>query len=154
VRRDRDRGGPKAIAFTDVMLLIRDGRRTGRCLSIGSAPVGWDQRPCIPLASQAHAGGMTDIHTAWSEVGDRLSSLGLKLQLHAEEELSDDEVGDRSALVRLLAAIDEATDAVTDAFHDEAVRTDAADLARAFAEAIEATARGVCDRVTNPSDRR
>ena len=56
---------------------------------------------------------------AWGEVGSRLSALGLKLQLHAQEELSD-----------------------------EAVRADAKDVATAVRTAVEATARELRERAT------
>lgn len=90
---------------------------------------------------------MTTTNEAWAEVGDRISALCLKLKLHAEEELTDDEVCERAGLHKLQAAVEQATDAIGDAYKDEAVRSDARDVARAVLEAVEATARGLRDRV-------
>lgn len=90
---------------------------------------------------------MTDTKTAWTQVGDHLSALCLKLKLHAEEELSDDEVCERAGLHKLQAVVEQATEAIGDAYKDEAVRSDARDVARAVLEAVEATARDLRNRV-------
>lgn len=90
---------------------------------------------------------MTDTRTAWSEVGDRLSALCLKLKLHAQEELSDDDVRDKAGLDKLRAVVEEIADAIGDAYDDEAVRADAKDMASAFVDAIDATVRDARDRL-------
>lgn len=90
---------------------------------------------------------MTTTNEAWAQVGDRISALCLKLKLHAEEELSDDEVFERAGLAKLQAVVKQATDAIGDAYEDEAVRTDARDVAQAVIAAVEATARDLRDRV-------
>lgn len=89
---------------------------------------------------------MTDPRQAWGEVADHLSALCLKLKLHAEEELSDDEIRAKAGLDRLAAVIDETVDAIEDAYEDEAVRSDAREMARSFVDAVEATFRDVGDR--------
>jgi hypothetical protein len=90
---------------------------------------------------------MADTKTAWAEVGDRLSALSLKLKLHAEEELSDEDVRKRSGVDKLSAVIEETAEAISDAYEDEAVRSDAKELARAFVDALDATMRDVEARV-------
>lgn len=90
---------------------------------------------------------MTDTRNAWGEVADHLSALCLKLKLHAEEELSDDDVREKVGLDRLSAVIDETVDAIEDAYEDEAVRGDAREMARSFVDAVEATMRDVGNRV-------
>jgi hypothetical protein len=80
---------------------------------------------------------MDDAKKAWTEVGDRLSALGLKLKLHAEEETSGEK--EASGLDRLKTSINEVLDAVGDAARDPAVREDAKSVATAFADAIDAT---------------
>lgn len=90
---------------------------------------------------------MTDTRTAWAEVGDQLSALCLKLKLHAQEELSDDDVRDKAGLDRLRAVIEETVEAISDAYEDEAVRSDARDMARAFVDALDATMRDARDRI-------
>ncbi len=91
---------------------------------------------------------MTDTKTAWTQVGDHLSALCLKLKLHAEEELSDDEVCERAGLDKLRSVIDETVEAITDAYADEAVREDARQLGRSFVAAVDATADELRTRVT------
>ena len=90
----------------------------------------------------------TSTKEAWGEVGNRLSALCLKLKLHAEEELSDEEVYEKVGLNRLRAPLEEAAEAITDAYQDEAVRADAKDVASAVLAAVESTARDVRTRVT------
>ncbi|MDY7101508.1 MAG: hypothetical protein S0880_10005 [Actinomycetota bacterium] len=90
---------------------------------------------------------MTDTRTAWTDVGDRLSALCLKLKLHAEEELSEDDVREAAGLEKLKAVFDEAIDAIGDAYEDEAVRADAKDLAVAFGDALDATISDARDRL-------
>ena len=82
---------------------------------------------------------MTDAKSAWEAVGDKLSSLGLKLKLHAEEEASDDSKEFTSALDRLTASINDVFDGLSNAARDPAVRDDARGIASAFADAVNAT---------------
>lgn len=89
---------------------------------------------------------MADTSTAWAEVGDRLSALFLKLKLHAEEELSDEEVRAKTGVDRLCAVVEETADALSDAYEDEAVRADAKDLLRAFTDAVDVTVREARER--------
>jgi predicted ArsR family transcriptional regulator len=90
---------------------------------------------------------MTDARTAWADVGDRLSALCLKLKLHAEEELTDDDIRSKTGLDKLRAVIEETADAIGDAYEDEAVRADAKDMARAFVDAVDATVQDARKRL-------
>lgn len=90
---------------------------------------------------------MTDTRTAWGEVGDHLSALLLKLKLHAEEELSDDDVREKCGLDRVSAVLEETAEAMSDAYEDEAVRADARELARSFVDAVDTTIREAQSRV-------
>lgn len=92
---------------------------------------------------------MTDTTTAWAEVGDHLSAFCLKLKLHAEEELSDEEVAAKSGLDKLRAAIDEAVAAAQEAYEDEAVRSDARAVGRSVVDAIDVTLRDVRERFSS-----
>jgi hypothetical protein len=82
---------------------------------------------------------MADAKKAWSDVGDRLSALGLKLKFHAEEELSDGDDETTSGFEKLKRSVTEALDAIGDAARDPAVREDAKSVGSAFADAIDAT---------------
>jgi hypothetical protein len=85
---------------------------------------------------------MTEARTAWADVCDRLDALALKLRLHAEEELVDDEddAGD-GTWTRLREAAGDVGDALEDAAADPAVRQDLRDLVTAMETATRATAR-------------
>lgn len=90
---------------------------------------------------------MTETRNAWTEVADQLSALCLKLKLHAEEELSDEEVRSKAGLERLGAVIDETVDAIEDAYEDQAVRDNAREMARSFLHAVDTTVREAGDRI-------
>lgn len=72
----------------------------------------------------------------WSEVGQRLESLGLKLKLHFEQ-TKDDTGGE--ALRKLRQDIRNAFEATGNAMHDDAVRTDVREVGLLFADAIAHT---------------
>jgi hypothetical protein len=82
---------------------------------------------------------MADPKKAWSEVGDAMSALGLKLKLHAEQEMSDDGKEFTSALERLAGTVNDIFEGVGSAVRDPAVRDDARSVAQAFAGAVDAT---------------
>lgn len=84
-----------------------------------------------------------DVKLAWGRVGDELSSLGLKLKLHMEQEREEHEAGDdsamREALDRLTQAIDDAADAVGNAAKDDAVRDNARNAGTRLIDAVTTT---------------
>jgi len=90
---------------------------------------------------------MTETTEAWSRVADRLSALALKLKLHAEEELSGDDLRSQVGLDKVRAVVNEAMDGIQTAYEDEAVRADARDAGQAFIDAIDATIRDVEQRL-------
>lgn len=90
---------------------------------------------------------MATATTAWNEVGDTLSALCLKLKLHAEETVSGGDAREQEGLDRLKAALDDAVEAIGDAYTDEAVREDARKLGRSFVAAVDATVADVRARV-------
>ncbi len=83
---------------------------------------------------------MADPKKAWGDVGDALSALGLKLKLHAKQELSEEEDKEfSSALQRLVSTVDDICDSIGNAARDPAVKDDARGVAQAFAGAVDAT---------------
>jgi hypothetical protein len=82
---------------------------------------------------------MTTANDAWSEATDRLAALGLKLQLHTEEELARNGVVVRDLAEQLGAGISSAADAVADACRDEAIRQDLRETGAAIAEAVRSS---------------
>ena len=69
--------------------------RSGRCSTVP-----------VP-AARSYTGVMADPKKAWSEVGDAMSALGLKLKLHTEQEMSDDGKEFTSALERLAGTVND-----------------------------------------------
>jgi hypothetical protein len=94
---------------------------------------------------------MTDPRDAWTDVGDRLSALALKLKLHAQEELSAEGATAADGLDKLRAVVSETMDALGDAYRDEAVRDDAREFGRSFIAAMDATSRAVQDKLRSQS---
>ena len=90
---------------------------------------------------------MDDSREAWGQVGDKLSAFLLKLKLHAQEELSEQDLKSMEGMDKLRTVINEAFEAMGDAYKDDAVRTDAKDAGRAFIAAMDATSRSVQDRL-------
>ena len=82
---------------------------------------------------------MTELRDAWTDVADRLSALGLKVKLHAEEELSDPDREVTDACGRVRSAVEEIADALGDASRDPAVRADVRAVADALATAVTET---------------
>ncbi len=81
-----------------------------------------------------------EVKQAWAKVGDELAGLGLKLKLHAEQELSDDDVREADdALERGGEALDAVVDAVQHAAGDPAVREDLAEAGRHLKSALSVT---------------
>lgn len=81
----------------------------------------------------------TDVRMAWGKVGDRMSALGLKLKLHAEQGFGDGNDEVTGALDRLAEAIDDAVETLTNTVTDEAVRHDVRDAGRSFVDAVATT---------------
>ena len=94
---------------------------------------------------------MTDAKAKWTDVGDQLNELGLKLKLHLEQAAPDGAQTDggpfRDALQGLADAVEQGFDALGNAARDEAVRADVKDAGRALVEALDATFEEVAERV-------
>lgn len=86
---------------------------------------------------------MADTSEAWARVADRLSALALKLKLHANEELSDEDLTSKVGFDKVRAVVNEAMDGIQSAYEDEAVRADARDARQALLDAVDATVRDI-----------
>jgi hypothetical protein len=82
---------------------------------------------------------MTDVRGSWSEVGDRIAALALKLKLHVEEERSERDGDVDDAIGRVRAQIDDVLDALGDATKDPGVRDDVKVVIERLGAAFEAT---------------
>jgi len=92
---------------------------------------------------------MTGPASRWSEVGEKLEALGLKLKLHFEQAGEPAEASD--AFRKLGAAAKEAFDAAGNAVRDDAVKADVKETGILFVEAMSASLAKVSE--TLRSDR-
>jgi Flp pilus assembly pilin Flp len=101
---------------------------------------------------------MTNSRQTWDELGSKLSSLGLKLKLHYEQEVDgdhdEDDPGVRRSLERIGEAIEDAFEALGNAVDDDAVRSDAKESAALLVDALNATFTEVGDELRNAVRRR
>ena len=74
---------------------------------------------------------MTEQSNQWSEVGERLEALALKLKLHFEQTGRREEIPD--AVERLRSSVSEAFEAAGNAVRDDAVKADVREAGRLFA---------------------
>jgi hypothetical protein len=86
---------------------------------------------------------MDDTKQAWSEAGEALSGLGLKLKLHYEQQRSEATEAERveveTAIERLTEVVREAFDAVGAAAKDPAVRDDVKHVGESVGQALSAS---------------
>lgn len=95
-----------------------------------------------------------DVKTAWTRVADELSSLGLKLKYHVEQEFADDDTPEvKAALKKLSDAVEDAAEAVGNAASDPAVREDLAEAGHRIVEAIGTTVSQAGDEIRTKLNR-
>lgn len=85
---------------------------------------------------------------AWAALGDQLEALGLKLQLHVQQETGA--AGDaattlKESLQRVGDALTHVFEGLDDAITDEAVRNDTKQAGRLLLEAVNTTFSSVAD---------
>jgi chaperonin cofactor prefoldin len=80
---------------------------------------------------------MSEQSNRWSDVGERLEALALKLKLHYEQTGRSEE--GPAAVDKLRNSVREAFEATGNAVRDDAVRADVREAGRLFVEAVSAT---------------
>jgi hypothetical protein len=80
---------------------------------------------------------MSDVGTRWSEVGERIEALALKLKLHFEQTGRSEE--SREPLQKLRDSVNEAFEAAGNAVRDDAVKSDVRETGRLFLDALSAS---------------
>jgi len=80
---------------------------------------------------------MSEVGSRWSEVGQRLEALGLKLKLHFEQSDRKEEIPD--TLQRLKASVTEAFESAGNAVKDDAVKADVRETGRLLLDAMSAS---------------
>lgn len=80
---------------------------------------------------------MSEQASRWSEVGERLEALALKLKLHFEQTDRQEEMPD--TIQKLRNSVTEAFEAAGNAVRDDAVRADVREAGRLFVDAVSVT---------------
>jgi hypothetical protein len=80
---------------------------------------------------------MSELKNRWSEVGERIEALALKLKLHLSQADRPNDAAD--PLQRLKEQVSEAFDAAGNAVRDDAVKADVRETGRLFLEAMSAS---------------
>ena len=81
-----------------------------------------------------------NVRAAWANVSDELTGLGLKIKLHLEQEMAEEDTDEvRTAFERLGEAIDDVIDAAENVVSDPAVREDVVTTGKKFAQALSTT---------------
>ena len=88
---------------------------------------------------------MSEQSNRWSEVGDKLEALALKLKLHFEQSDRRDETAD--TMEKLRSSVSDAFDAAGNAVRDDAVKADVREAGRLFVDAMSATFAKVSDEL-------
>ncbi len=88
---------------------------------------------------------MSDVGSRWSEVGERIESLALKLKLHFEQTGRAEE--STEPLQKLRESVTDAFDAAGNAVRDDAVKADVRETGRLFLDALSASLAKAADHL-------
>src|SRR5688572_1021498 len=92
---------------------------------------------------------MSDVGGRWSEVGERIEALALKLKLHFEQTGRPDESAE--PLQKLRESVNEAFDAAGNAVRDDAVKGDVRETGRLFLDALSPSLAKAADHLREKS---
>ncbi len=81
---------------------------------------------------------MSDVGSRWSEVGERIEALALKLKLHFEQTGRGDEAA-AEPLQKIRDSVTDAFEAAGNAVRDDAVKADVRETGRLFLDALSAS---------------
>ena len=95
---------------------------------------------------------MSEQSNRWSEVGEKLEALALKLKLHFEQSDRRDENAD--TMEKLRNSVSDAFDAAGNAVRDDAVKADVREAGRLFVDAMSATFAKVSDELKERAEGR
>lgn len=93
---------------------------------------------------------MSEQSSQWSEVGQRLEALALKLKLHFEQTGRRSDGSD--VIEKLRTSVNEAFEAAGNAVRDDAVRSDVRDAGRLFVDAVSGTFAKVSEDLKAKAD--
>jgi hypothetical protein len=81
---------------------------------------------------------MTDVGSRWSEVGERIEALALKLKLHFEQTGREEDAA-HEPLQKIKDSVTDAFEAAGNAVRDDAVKADVRETGRLFLDALSAS---------------
>ena len=90
---------------------------------------------------------MSEQTNRWSEVGERLEALALKLKLHFEQTKGNEANENAEAFEKLRNSVNEAFEAAGNAVRDDAVKADVKEAGRLFVDAVSVTFAKVSDNL-------
>jgi hypothetical protein len=93
---------------------------------------------------------MTDVGRRWSEVGERIEALALKLKLHFEQAGRPEEATD--PLRKVKEAVTDAFEAAGNAVRDDAVKADVRATGVLFLDALSASLAKAAERLRDKSE--
>jgi hypothetical protein len=88
---------------------------------------------------------MTPPSTHWTEVGEKLDALGVKLKSHFEQTGDSGEVSD--ALQKMKRAFTDAMESAGNAVRDDAIRADVKEAGRLFVDALSTSLAKVSENM-------
>jgi hypothetical protein len=94
---------------------------------------------------------MSDVGRRWSEVGERIEALALKLKLHFEQAGRTEEATD--PLRKIRDAVTDAFEAAGNAVRDDAVKADVRETGVLFLDAMSASLAKAAETLREKSDR-
>lgn len=93
---------------------------------------------------------MTDVGSRWSEVGERLEALALKLKLHFEQTGRTEE--GTEPLQKIKDSVTDAFESAGNAVRDDAVKADVRETGRLFLDALSASLAKAADSLREKTD--
>lgn len=93
---------------------------------------------------------MTDVGRRWSEVGERIESLALKLKLHFEQTGRTGEATE--PLQKIRDSVTDAFEAAGNAVRDDAVKADVRETGRLFLDALSASLAKAAESLREKGD--
>jgi hypothetical protein len=98
---------------------------------------------------------MTDVGSRWSEVGERIEALALKLKLHFQQTGRGEDAA-TEPLQKIRDSVTDAFDAAGNAVRDDAVKADVRETGRLFLDALSASlakaAENLREKPENPPE--
>jgi hypothetical protein len=93
---------------------------------------------------------MSDVGSRWSEVGERIEALALKLKLHFEQTGGGEAATE--PLQKMRDSVNDAFEAAGNAVRDDAVKADVRETGRLFLDALSASLAKAAESLRDKTD--